>query len=375
MRATRALIHLAHLRHNILIIRKLAGSDCKICLPVKANAYGHGAVSIARAAEEYGVDYLAVAAVSEGEKLRAGGVKSPILLLNHVLPEEIPELLAAKLVPVAASAEYIELLSRQADRHDATLPVHLKVDTGMGRIGCPPAEALLLARRIHNDEKLDLVGLCTHFPSADSTEPADREFTRRQNTLLVDLAEQLKSEGINPGCVHAANSGALATLPESFQGMVRPGLALYGYEPVPSEPLGLRPVMEFETRIVFIKKVEAGQSVSYGRTWTAPSDTVIATLPVGYGDGYNRLLSNKGKVLVKGKLYPVVGRVCMDMCMIDLGPDSGVELYDKAVLFGPDPAGWSAVHIAEAIGTIPYEVTCWISFRVPRVIMKPGGTR
>lgn len=369
MRATRALIHLQNLRHNIDAVRGKIGPSCRICLPVKANAYGHGAVDIARAAVDHGVEYLAVATVSEGAQLRDAGIDKPVLLLNQALPEELDGLVSNRLIPVAADRDYIAALSAAAARVDQDLALHLKVDTGMGRIGCAPEAALELARLIDQDPRLRFSGLCTHFPSADSLDPEDREFTRKQVGLITKLADTLRAEGISPGLVHAANSGGVVTSPESLLDMVRPGIALYGYEPVPEAPLGVRPVMELVTRIVFIKKVRAGQPVSYGRTWTAPHDTEIATLPVGYGDGYNRLLSGRGEVLVNGRRYPVVGRVCMDMCMIDLGPGSGIGLHDQAVLFGPDPAGWSAADIAARIGTIPYEVTCWISQRVPREVL------
>ena len=370
LRATRAVIHLNNLKHNIRLIREKVGDDVKICLPVKANAYGHGVVTIAKAACSFGVEYLAVAAVSEGEQLRKNGLKGPIILLNHVLPEETEGLIAQNLIPVAGSCAYLDLLAASACRIGVSLPVHLKVDTGMGRLGCAPDEVLVLARHIQKKESLELTGLCTHFPSADSSLPEDRVFTLEQIEIVREITDKLKECGIDPGLIHTANSGGIATLPASSFDMVRPGIALYGYEPVEDMPLGVKPVMELETRVLFLKKIKKGQSVSYGRTWTAAEDSVIATLPVGYGDGYNRLLSNQGKVLINGRLYPIVGRICMDQCMVDVGNDGAVKLYDKAVLFGPDPSGPSAADIAKQINTIPYEVTCSISPRVPRIYVK-----
>jgi len=367
-RATRAIIHLDHLIHNLECIRRLAGEGRKICIAVKADAYGHGAVEISKKALEWGVDFLAVATVHEGILLRKAGITAPVLLFGFALKEEIPQLVEWSLSPFAGSREYILKLNEEAARRDHTVQVHLKIDTGMGRIGAAPEDAVALASLISGCSHLNLQGVCTHLPVSDGTSDEDLDFTEDQISLFSETVDGIRAAGIDPGIVHAANSGGIIAHRKSHFDMVRPGICLYGYYPDPDmeRTEEFKPVMEMVSRINFIKKVSKGTTVSYGRTWTAPEDTWIGTIPVGYADGYNRLLSSKGQVQINGTLYTVAGRVCMDQFMVDLGAECRVSLYDEAVLFGPRKGAWTAADLAAAAGTIPYEITCNINKRVPR---------
>lgn len=369
LRATRALIHLDNLRYNLDRIRELIGPDRKICLAVKADAYGHGAVAVSRAALARGVSTLAVSNVDEGRELREAGIRAPVILMGYPAEEELPALQELRLEPFVGD----EIFLRRIDeiirkKGDESLGIHIAVDTGMGRIGCLPADAPALARLADSLQGVRIAGLCTHFPVSDSEEADDRDFTKQQIRSLSQIREEILSMKINPGLMHAANSGGILQHDPSHLDMVRLGISAYGYVPDSwmNDDYDLKPVMELKTNISFLKTVPAGMSISYGRTWAPDCPTVIATLPVGYADGYSRLLSGKAEVLYKGKRYPVVGRICMDQLMIDLGPAADARIGDEVVLFGPDPAGPDAGELAQTIGTIPYEISCAINKRVPR---------
>ena len=366
MRATHAVIRLDNLRHNLRSLRGRLNPGVKICMAVKADAYGHGAIVVSRVALSEGVKLLGVATVEEGAELRAAGIAAPILLLGLFFPEEAGAIVENDITPFIVDKEAAASLDRAAAGAGKRVPVHLKIDTGMGRIGCRPEEAPGLARLVRGSKNLRLEGIATHFPTADS---ADGTFTAGQVEKLEELRLVIRKLGIDIAYTHAANSGALIDQPESLFNLVRPGIMLYGYYPSGEQArtIPLKPVMELKTRISFIKKVPAGTGISYGLTYRAPRDTHIATLPVGYGDGYSRLLSNRGRVLVGGRPFPVAGRVCMDQTMVDLGPETSAHPGDEAILFGDVPGGPDAEEIARLMGTIPYEVTCLITKRVPRV--------
>ena len=296
LRATRAMIHLENLRHNLDSIRDMIGPDRKICLAVKADAYGHGAVEISRAALARGVHCLAVSNVDEGKELREAGIEAPIILLGYPAEEELPILLNQRLEPFVGDEEYLQRLDLMVrERGDSPLGIHIAVDTGMGRIGCPPEDAPYLARLADTSRGLRIAGLCTHFPVADSDEADDRDFTRQQLLSLSRIRKEILSMNIDPGLIHAANSGGILQHEPSHLDMVRLGISAYGYVPDSwmNSDYSLKPVMELKTRISFIKTVPAGTSISYGRTWAPERSTVIATLPIGYADGYPRLLSGK----------------------------------------------------------------------------------
>lgn len=382
MRATRAIIHLGNLQSNIAAIRRNLSPGTRLCIPVKADAYGHGATRVAVAAIRAGATHLAVASAQEGIDLREAGIVSPILSLSLPIPEEIPSIVENDLSPLVVDLEFIEELASVAKTMGKIVQVHLKIDTGMNRIGCSPENSLELAKVIAKHRNLELAGTATHLSVADSVAPDDVDYTRAQLARFDAALETFRKAGIDPGIVHAANSGAIAQFPESHYDMVRPGILVYGYPPSAelADRIPVQPVMELESRVVAMKKIEAGSSVSYGRTWTAAEDTWIGTLPVGYADGLARKLSPGLRVRIGDGLYPIVGRICMDQCMVDLGPDPWVQRWDRAVIFGPmdspneDRKGAvsgtptpSAETLAEILGTIPYEITCGINKRVPRV--------
>lgn len=375
MRATRAVIHTENLKHNLNSVRELTGPDVKICLAVKADAYGHGAEGIAGAAESFGVEYLAVAAVSEAENLRKSGIKIPIILLGPVLPEETADALRLDLEMIASTTEELERIILAAE--SIPVSIHLKIDTGMGRIGCRPSAAVKLSQKISESRLLRLKGVCTHFPVSDSSRAEDIKFTENQIKLFNSTIEEIRSAGIDPGLLHAANSGAVLNYPEAHLDMVRPGIFAYGYLPGGADGLlsGLKPelkpkpVMSFESRLMHIKRVSAGTDISYGRSYTTEKETWIGTIPVGYADGYNRLLSNRGWVLIRGEKYRVAGTVCMDQMMVDLGPELKAKIFDSAVLFGFEEDAPTAENLTDLTGTIPYELLCAISKRVPRIFI------
>jgi alanine racemase len=373
MRATRALVYVDRFQGNIRAVRERVGSGRRICVPIKADAYGHGALPMARAALEAGAEFLAVALVQEGEELRQGGLRVPILLFSPCLPDELGDLVRCDLIPFAGDMAFIDALAKAASRAGKDLTVHLKVDTGMGRVGCRPEDALSLARRIVSHKSLRLGGMATHLAASDSLLPEDLASTRDQLERFEASVNAVREAGIEAGIVHAANTGGVLFHPGSWFDMVRPGILLYGYPP-PGGGIAARPVMELHSKVTSIKKIRRGEPVSYGRTWYAPEDTLIATIPVGYGDGLRRGLSNNWQVGIGGAAYPIAGRICMDQCMICLGPSGGgvdggaaVSPGDEVVIFGDAAPPGDAADMAERLGTIPYEITCGIGKRVPRV--------
>jgi alanine racemase len=370
MRNCKAIIHLHNLQFNIEAIRSITGGKPRICLAVKADGYGHGAVRVAQAAAKSGVDCFGVATAGEALELRAAGIKNRIILLGLGLPGELTEVLKSDVSVVVGDRGLIDEYARGALAASVTGRVHLKIDTGMGRVGCTPEEAPALAARIVETPGLELEGICTHFPVADADDP---EYTREQIRRFVTCIEGIKKSGLSPGVIHAANSAGFQRFPDSWFDMIRVGIAAYGYPGCPgtglsaSSRLSLKPVMEVRAPVVFLKEVPAGTPLSYGHTYTTTSDTIIGTVAAGYADGYSRALSNIGRVTIEGASFPVVGAVCMDQFLVDLGPKSRVKLYDEAVLFGPDDHSPDAAEIAGLLGTVPYEVTCGINARVPRI--------
>jgi alanine racemase len=366
---THARIHLDNIRFNILGIRKALGPARKLLVSVKANGYGHGAVEVARLAEGSGVDWLSVATVPEGIQLRQVGIKLPILKLSPAFPEELPAALDNDLTLTVASRQNLDDLQAACRAANIQVAAHLKLDTGMGRIGCTPEEAPALVMYLRNHcPNLRLEGVFTHFPASDEADPGP---TRTQTEHFRAAVEKIQAAlGRRVEIVHASNSGGVLAHEPAWFDMVRPGIMVYGLYPDPGTPrsIALKPGLSFLTRVFFLKKVPAGTPIGYGRTWSAPEDTWIATLPVGYADGFNRMFSNRGRVLIKGKSYPVIGRVCMDQIMVNLGPQTDVRLGDEVVLIGRSgDEEINAYEWAEKLGTIPYEATCQINHRVERV--------
>ena len=381
MRCTKALIFKENLEHNIKSIKALLKPDVKMCVAVKADGYGCGAVITAQTAEALGAEYLAVATVQEGLELRENGIKAGIILLSLCSKDEIPDAVHRNIIPLVFDKEYIALLRAEAEKQNKKQRVFLAIDTGMGRLGCYKDEAAELARDIHLNGVLELTGMMTHFAVSDSVHDADKSYTQEQFRSFLDAVESVKQAGIKPGICSCSSSAAGFVDPAMQFDMIRPGIAVYGYYPGEITPsalkkqgitLDLKPVMQFETQIASIRHIKAGSTVSYGRTWTAKKDTDIAILPAGYADGLLRRFSSSIKVAINGNAYPIIGRICMDQCMADIGKDNkNVHRWDKAVFFGPKERGafTDAADIADATGTIPYEIMTGISKRVPRVIV------
>lgn len=381
MRATKAIIHLDNLKSNIKNIKSFTDpSHTKMCVAVKADAYGHGAVQCAKAVLEAGADFLAVATVDEGAELRQAGIKAPVLMLSLCCPEEVPQAVKNDITPLVFDTDYAELFSKEAVAQGKdNYAVHLAVDTGMGRIGVLPEDAGKAAEAILSYKNLSLGGMCTHFAVSDCTDEESRRYTKLQFSRFEEAVGNVKKSGIDPGIRHCCNSAATLDLRECHLDMVRPGIIAYGYYPgdmnsayftQKGTPVELKPVMTLESEVCAVRPFTSGKSVGYGRTWTSDSETDIGVLTLGYADGMLRKFSSAGIcVAVDGKVYPVRGRICMDQCMIDLGLNSGVKRWDRAVIFGDrrDGALQTADDIARLTGTISYEITSCITKRVPRV--------
>lgn len=354
---------------NLREVRRLAGPSAVMAV-VKANAYGHGLVPVARAAVSGGAGWLGVARGAEALELRHNGVGAPVLVLGYVHPDECRELLPAGVSITAYDEASATAFAGAAQQEKRTLRVHFKVDTGMGRLGFPcgksGVKAILAAARLPN---VEVEGLFTHFACAD--EP-DEQKTLRQLELFLEFARELERAGLAVKYKHAANSAALIRLPETRLDMVRPGIILYGLYPSRETCCGpeLTPVMSWKARVVQVKEVAAGFPVSYGWTYRTDRRAVLATVAVGYGDGYSRMLSGRGEVLLHGLRAPVVGRVCMDQIVVDASNVKDVAPGDEAVLFGRQEGTVLPVdEMAAKIGTINYEVVCAVGARVPRVYL------
>ena len=368
MRATRAQVHLGVLKKNVEAIRAYIGSKPLICMVVKTDAYGHGAVKVAEEGLRAGAAFLGVATVDEGAELRKAGISAPIFLFSIPSIEELDALVSNKITPFISDGEFAEAVNSAAGKAGIKLPVHIKIDTGMGRVGCRPEDAAKLALYITSLKSLHYEGTLTHFARADSKAAEAINFTKKQLVIFNEALEEIRKAGLDTGIVHAANSGAILLHKDSYFDMVRPGVILYGS---PTDELTdicpTKPVMELVSYVSFIKKVKKGTPISYNGTWTAPEDRIIGTIPIGYGDGLPRRLTNNYQVLIAGKLYPLVGNICMDQCMVDLGAVSDVNRWEKVTVFGGNEGALHASDIASKANTILQEVTCGINKRVPRI--------
>ena len=365
-RPTFCTIDLAALRWNLRQVRAKVGAQVKILSMVKANAYGHGAPAVARALAEEGSDAFGVATLEEGVELRQAGIRKPILVVAGTYVEQLDRFFENNLTPVVHDLESLRRLENAVQARGATMNVHLKIDTGMGRIGFLAAEIDSWLGELKKLRALQIEGVFSHFSTA---EDVAGDFTRAQLVTFSNLEQRLRAEGIAPPLVHLANSAATITLPAAYFDMVRPGIMLYGIYPsaAMANQIALKPVLSWQTRIVQLKKVGAGTSISYGQTFVTERESLIATLPVGYADGYSRLLSNRGAALVRGRRAPVAGRVCMDLTMLDVTAIANVQQGDEVVLLGRQgDAEISADEMAAWANTISYEVLTSISARVPR---------
>lgn len=381
-RCTKAVLYQDNLRYNLKNIKKYIGNNVKMCVAVKADAYGHNAVLTAKIAQECSVEYLAVATVEEGIELRNNGITAKILLLSLCTNEEMTDLIKNKIIPLVYSFEHIGMLKKACTTlQQQKYPVFLAIDTGMGRIGCLPKDAGKEALFIEENEILKLEGMCTHFSVSDSQKKENIEYTEKQFEAFKLAIENVKKSGINPGVCSCANSAALLCNPKMHLDMVRPGIITYGYYPdkdvkefINSRNIDfdIKPVLAFETKVASIRHFNQGKSISYGREWICDDDTDIAVLPVGYADGLLRRFSPGLYVTINGENYPIRGRICMDQCMVDIGKNNDkVKLWDKAIIFGPEESGAlnTADTLAEIGNTISYEVLTSLSKRVKREIL------
>jgi alanine racemase len=367
-RPTVAEIDLAAILENLKTLRSALRPETEVIGIVKADAYGHGLVEVSRTLATAGVRRFAVAIVEEAMALRDAGVPGRFLVLGAPLLEQAEEIAANDFEAMVSDLQFAQLLNATARRRGRVVGVHLKFDTGMGRLGFSLDEAVGAARQVADMPSLRIVGAMTHFPTADV--PEDRKFTREQVESLRLLRARLEEAGIHIPLWHAANSSAALTLPESHFDAVRPGLALYGGLRRDLTPLIFRQAMSLKTRIVQIRELPEGHSVSYGRTFVARRPTRVGVLPIGYADGLSRAHSNKGFVLVRGRRAPIAGRVCMDMTMVDVTDIRTAAPGDEAVIYGRQ--GDEEITLrgaAESLGTIPYELMTAIGSRVPRTYL------
>lgn len=364
---TTALLSTSALAYNLHWLRERLPERTRVMAVVKANAYGHGAEEVAPLLQALGVDAFGVASTAEAYALRQRGVTAPIYLMSPVLPEEAEAVLEARVVCLVQDLEFVQELASLARRRRQTAEVHLKVDVGMSRFGVMPAEAQETACAIAQIEGVSLTGIATHFPCADS----DVEQTRRQWRVFAETADAVERRLGKRLIRHAAASASILNAPETVSGMVRCGLLLYGVAPSGHDPqaLGLKPVLSLHTRVTALRWIPPGVAVGYGATFVARRETLVATVPVGYGDGYLRTLGNRAKVLLRGRRVPVVGRVCMDQMMLD-ATDTGAQVGDVVTLIGRQGDEEITVNeVARWLDTTPHEVTTLLSARVQRRVM------
>jgi alanine racemase len=372
VRPTRAEINLANLRHNLRVVQRATKSP--VWCVLKADGYGHGAKAVARTLERAGAAGICVALLEEAIELREAGIERPILVMGGYYGGAWGDLLRHNLTPIVYDAEQIDALADEV-RFSGSEPVrvHLKVDTGMARLGVTPREVTGIARALSRRPEVVLEGLMTHFACADSGET---ESVEHQLQIFAAVTEDLRRMGFSPPIRHAANSAALFQCPSSHLEAVRPGLALFGIQPRIGMAQDLRPVMRMHTEVVALRDLERGDPAGYGATWTASRPSRIATVPLGYADGLSRALSNKGHLLVRGRRAPIVGSVSMDLTMIDVTDIPGVELRDEVVAIGAQrgvlgTAEITVEEMATELGTIPWEVLTNVSRRVPRFYREP----
>ena len=362
-RDARAEINLGAIRHNITEIRRHIQAAAKLCVVVKANAYGHGAVEVSKVAASCGADVLAVATVDEGLELRRAGFTLPILILGLIPTAAVEVAVKNKLTMTVSDVDFAKKISAAAVKLNDVAKIHLAIETGMGRIGVYPSDAVEVAAQISKLPNVELEGLFTHFADADIS---DKTFTLNQLETFKNVCEKIRQRGIDIKICHAAESAAILEIPAAHLDMVRAGIITYGFYPSTEvkRTIELLPVMKLVARVVYVKKVAKGTPIGYGREFIAARDSIIATLPIGYADGYISAYKNF-HVEINGKLAPIAGRVCMDQFMVDVTDIEGVEVGDEAILFGGDLI--TGDDAAKHLHTINYEVTCLISNRVPRI--------
>jgi|AntRauTorckE6833_2_1112554.scaffolds.fasta_scaffold08254_3 alanine racemase len=360
-------VNLDNIKFNLKQVKKNIPENTKIMAVVKADGYGHGVIPVAQAVLEAGADRLAVALPEEGKQLRENGFKLPIQILGEVLNNQIPILIENDLIPTISKIDTVERLNELAAKKDINKKIHVKIDTGMGRIGVFPDDAVDFIKKVNSFKNIDIEGIMTHFAKADEK---DKSYTYKQWERFKSVIDELKEVDIEIPIKQAANSATIIDLPEFALNMVRPGIMMYGLRPSHEvdESFKLKPALSWKAKIVYLKEVPPGTGISYGATYITKKKAKIATIPMGYADGFSRLLSNKGEVLINGKRAPIRGRVCMDQFMVDITDIDNVNIGDEVVLIGKQGTEEiTATEMADLIGTINYEITCDISKRVPRV--------
>lgn len=356
-------VDLSAIAHNVQVTRKVLKPGTKICAVVKADAYGHGAVPVATAALAAGVNYLAVSMTQEALELREAGIMAPILILGTMTEEHEKALVDYNITQTVYDLAVAQELSAATLQENKVAKVHLAVDTGMNRIGCRPEEAADLAEAISKLPHVELEGMFSHFASADEM---DKSFAESQYRKFMEADRAIKDRGIQIPLVHIDNSAGITEMKHTECDMVRQGITLYGLWPSDDVErcLDLKPALSLKAEVVFVKDVPAGEKIGYGCTYETKAPMKVATIPLGYADGYSRALSNRGYITIRGYKAPVVGRICMDQFMVDVTNVPGVHKGDEAVIFGP--GGVSLDQLAKWVGTIPYELMCLLSTRVPR---------
>jgi len=378
-RPTWAEVSLSTLRQNFRLLRKHVGSGVSICAVVKADAYGHGATPCAQALEEEGALWLGVTSLDEAIPLRDAGIRARILLMTGFWRSEEEEIVRLQLTPTVWEPGQVELLEKAAASLGVKHAVHLKIDTGMGRLGVTPEELPRVCAALKSSPHLELEGLSTHLASS---EVLDAPSVEEQLTRFSKAERLLHSQGLRPALVHAANTSAMISRSQTWYNMVRPGLALYGYY-LPFERAGrevsgsglrlpVKPVLTWKTRILSLRDVQANQALGYGGTYVTKAPARVAALPVGYADGLNRQISSNGRVIVRESYAPILGRISMDLTLVDVTGLNGVSVGDEVILLGSsDGLSVDAREHAQLAKTIPYEILCNISKRVPRRPIQP----
>ncbi len=362
MEINRIIVDLSAISHNVSVIRKIIGDKCLLMAVVKSDGYGHGAIEIAKTSVHGGADWIGVSDVQEGAALRAAGLTAPILVFGLVRPEEAEQVIENGLRPTITDMETIRSLDKAANRQGRRASVHLKVDTGMGRIGIKPEQVLAFLEGTKCYANIEMEGIYSHLSSADSE---NDEYTLMQIRLFNDLLYKLRLKGMGFRVKHLANSAATYHFPQSFFDLVRPGIMLYGLYPeaIGRNSIDLRPAMALRSRISYIKHVPAGTAIGYERTFVTSRGTKVATVPLGYGNGFSRLFSNKGKVSVRGQSVPIIGNICMNAFMVDVSEIDGIQLWDEVEIFGPE----ISVHeVARTMGTIVQEIVTTLGRIIPR---------
>lgn len=365
MRPTRIEISRTALEHNIAYFRNLAPGKALIAV-VKANAYGHGIELVAPLLEPF-VDAFGVAFPEEGVLLRDKGITKPIIVLMTPTVRDATVIVEYNLDVVACSQDILGALDQAGSRYKRRVRVHVYVDTGMHRDGMMPDQVIPFVETCSRYQNIELAGICTHFARADER---DCTMTTQQNRQFAAILQQLQQRGFHFPLIHAANTGAALQHPATHYSALRIGIGIYGISPGQTRAPDLQPALRLVTEVTALRRINAGESVSYGTSYTAPTETTIATIPIGYGDGYSRLLTGKAECLIQGKRYPIVGAICMDECMVDVGNDP-IAIGDEVVLIGKQrEACISAQELAHLLGSIPYEVTTLLNARIQRVLVE-----